>query len=179
MTTYIAFLRGINVGTHNRMKMAELRGLCESLGYENVETYIASGNVIFETQETNTNALADDLSDGIADKFGYDITVMIRTAEELAAILDSQPFDEPAAEENVKRYVTFLADEPGDEQVEQLLATGTEAEEFAVNSRVVYSRIDKDMLENGRFTDAGKLLGVVATRRAWNVVTKVLEVVSD
>lgn len=172
MTTYIAFLRGINVGAHNRMKMAELRKLCESLGHENVQTYIASGNVVFETAETVTRALSTELADAIADSFGYDITVMIRTQADLAAIVDHQPFDEPA-DDTVKRYVTFLNEESADEQIDALSSAETAAESFVVHSREVYSRIDTEKMDNGRFTDVGKILKMPATRRTWNVVTNV------
>jgi uncharacterized protein (DUF1697 family) len=172
MTAYIAFLRGINVGAHNRMKMAELRELCESLGHENIQTYIASGNVVFETAETDTRALSTELADATADSFDYDITVMIRTRTELDDIIEYQPFDEPA-DDTVKRYVTFLNEEPADEQIDALSSAETAAESFVVHSREVYSRIDTEKMDNGRFTDVGKILKMPATRRTWNVVTNV------
>lgn len=177
-TTYIAFLRGINVGAHNRMKMEELRELCRSLGLENVQTYIQSGNVAFGAAEANGDALGDELEAAIEDSFGYDISVMVRTRAELDEVVARQPFEEPS-DENTKRYVTFLGEEPGDERIQALLAAQNEAEEFAVNGPTVYSRVDGDELENGRFTDAGKILDVPATRRTWNVVEKVLELGSS
>ena len=174
MTTYIAFLRGINVGAHNRMKMDDLRALFESIGYEDVRTYIQSGNVVFETAGTDEGALREEIHDAIAEEFGYDVSVMIRTREELATVVAGQPFDVPG-EDGIRHYVTFLHEEPTDEQVDALLDAGNDAESFAVNGRAVYSELDKDALGDGRFTDAGKPLGVETTRRNWDVVTAVLE----
>lgn len=79
MTKYIAFLREINVGAHNRMKMDELRALFESLGHEDIETYLQSGNVVFEAAQTGKVALRAEIHEAIEDEFGYDISVIIRT----------------------------------------------------------------------------------------------------
>lgn len=174
MTTYIAFLRGINVGAHNRMTMEELRALFESLGYDDVETYIQSGNVVFESVETDEGALREEIHDAIEDEFGYDISVMIRTQAELVDVVAGQPFDVPGGD-GIKHYVTFLHEEPTDDQIEALLGVQNEAESFAVNGRAVYSELDKDALGDGRFTDAGKPLGMETTRRNWDVVSAVLE----
>lgn len=172
--TTIAFLRGINVGAHNRMKMDELRALFESLGYADVETYIQSGNVVFETVETDEGALREDVHDAIEAEFGYDVGVMIRTGSELEVVVAGQPFDVPG-EEHVKHYVTFLHEEPGEEQIDALLGAGSEAERFQVVGGEVYSELDTDPLDDGRFTDAGRKLGMEATRRNWDAVTAVLE----
>lgn len=174
MTTYITFLRGINVGAYNRMTMDELRAVFESLGYDDVETYIQSGNVVFETLESDEKALREDIHDAIEDAFGYDISVMIRTRTELQDVVAGHPFD-VSAENDIKHYITFLNKEPTNEQVEALLNAQNEAESFVVSGREVYSELDMDALGDGRFTDAGKLLGMEATRRNWGVVTAVRE----
>lgn len=177
MTTYVAFLRGINVGAHNRMKMDELREICEALGLRDVRTYIQSGNVVFEAPGADAGILREELEGVIDREFGYDVTVMVRTREELEAVVEGQPFEEPT-DDDTKLYVTFLREEPGDEQVEDLLAAGSDAERFVVSGREVYSELDKAQLGDGRFTDAGKRLGVPATRRNWDVVRNVLELAS-
>ncbi|WP_254533330.1 DUF1697 domain-containing protein [Natrinema gelatinilyticum] len=174
MTTYIAFHRGINVGAYNRMKMDELRAVFESLGYDDVETYIQSGNAVFETSESDEEALREDIHDAVEDTFGYDISVMIRTRTELQDVVAEQPFDVPA-EDGIKHYITFLNEGPTDGRVEALLNAQNEAESFVVSGREVYSELDKDALGDGRFTDAGKILGMEATRRNWSVVTAVQE----
>ncbi|WP_231186693.1 DUF1697 domain-containing protein [Haladaptatus sp. DYF46] len=173
MRTYIAFLRGINVGAHNRMKMDDLRVLFESLGYENVRTYIQSGNVVFETQ-SDEGTIRSDVTDAIADTFSYDITVMVRTRTELVAAVDKQPFGEPS-NDSIKRYLTFLNEVPTAERREKLLDSQSEAESFEIRGRDVYSSLDKGKLGPGRFTDVGQKLGMAATRRNWNVVTAVVD----
>ena len=178
MTTYVAFLRGINVGGHNRMKMDALGDLVESLGYEDVRTYIQSGNVVFETAEADDRALADEIAAAIDDEFGYDLTVMVRTRDELEAVVAGQPFD-VTEEEGIRHYVTFLHEVPGDEGVEALLDAAMEGEAFEVIGREVYSRLDKNVMADGRYTDAGKKLGTPATRRYWDVVASVLELASS
>lgn len=174
MTRFIAFLRAVNVGGHNRIKMDELRTLFEALGYDDVETYIQSGNVLFETVETDEGALREEIHDAIEDEFGYDISVMIRTRAELAGVVSGQPFDVPGPD-GVRNYVTFLHEEPTEEQVQALQDAQNEAESFAVNGRVVYTELDKNALGDGRYTDVGATLGMEATRRNWDVVAAVLK----
>lgn len=173
--TYVAFLRGINVGAHNRMKMAVLRQMCAGLGFENVETYIQSGNVVFERPETDTDVLRENIETAIESTFGYDITVMIRIRDELEDIVGNNPFAAAEEDENVKLYVTFLHEAPGEEQVKTLLSAQNDAETFLVEGSVVYSKIQADKQQRGRFTDVGKQLGMPATRRNWRVVNKVLD----
>ncbi|WP_266083190.1 DUF1697 domain-containing protein [Haladaptatus caseinilyticus] len=177
MATYIAFLRGINVGAHNRMKMNDLWALVESLGFDDVETYIQSGNVIFESADGEETELRATIHDAIEDEFGYDITVMIRTQAELSEIVAGQPFD-ISGTKGIKHYVTFLDEEPTNEQLDALLAAESDAEQFEIRGREVYSELDKEALGNGRFTDVGKTLGMTATRRTWDVVTAIEERVS-
>lgn len=178
MPTYVALLRGINVGGHNRMKMDELRAVCGSIGLSDVRTYIQSGNVIFEASGTDEAALRSDLHDAIEDEFGYDVTVMARTLEEFEAVVANAPFDEPAGD-GIKRYVTFLNGVPGEEQAEALDDARSDAEAYVLRGREVYSELDKDALGDGRFTDVSSVLGTDGTRRNWNVVTSVLELASS
>nr|WP_162562617.1 DUF1697 domain-containing protein [Salinigranum rubrum] len=145
-----------------------------SLGYEGAETYIQSGNVVFEAAETDQGVLREEIHDAIEDEFGYDISVMIRTGEELGDVVAGQPFDTPG-EDGTKHYVTFLHKKPTDEQVDALLDAQNEAESFVVHDRAIYSELDKDALGDGRFTDAGKPLRMETTRRNWDVVTAVLK----
>ena len=174
MPTYVAFLRGINVGGHNRLAMDDLRELLVSLGYDDVRTYIQSGNAAFEADEAAEDALRAAVHDAIEDAFGYDLEVMLRTRDALADVVAGLPFEGPAGED-VRRYVTFLHEPPTAEQVEALLAAAHDAETFVARGREVYSELDKAALGDGRFTDAGAALGLPATRRTWAVVEAVLD----
>jgi uncharacterized protein (DUF1697 family) len=177
MTTYVAFLRGINVGAHNRLTMDDLRDTLETLGFERVRTYLASGNVAFEAAGTDAATVADEVTDAIHEAFGYDVPVMVRTRAELAAVVDGQPFAE-SSDGETKRYVAFLGDDPADERVSTLDERALPGETFVVRGREVYSELRPAELGNGRFTDVGDVLGVPATRRTWAVVRKVLDLAS-
>jgi len=99
---------------------------------------------------------------------------MVRTRTELVEAVDDQPFEEPN-DDSIKRYLIFLNEVPTAEQREKLLNSQSEAESFEIRGRDVYSKVDTEKLGPGRFTDAGKKLGMAATRRNWNVVTAVLD----
>src|SRR5258708_5023717 len=115
MSTYISMLRGVNVTGYNKLPMAELRVLLESLKFKNVCTYIQSGNVVFES--ANSKGLDKKIAKAILDKYGYTVPVVIRTPEELQSIIKNSPF---AKEKNIdleRLYVTFLAEEPAKENL--------------------------------------------------------------
>lgn len=171
METYVAFLRGINVGAHNRMAMADLRTALEAAGLSDPETYLQSGNVVLGTSRADDGGLADEISAAIESTFGYDVTVLVRECSDLVAVVDAWPFDPPAGEN--RQYATFVERAPSADQIERLLAAQSAAETFVVGDRVVYSELDKAALGDGRFTDVERVLGVPATRRTREVVTAV------
>lgn len=102
---------------------------------------------------------------------------MIRTREELRTVVAELPFG-TSARDGIKRSVTLLHEAPTAEQRDALLAASHEAETFVVRGRDVYSELDKDALGNGRFTDVERPLGMAATRRTWNVVTALVDLVN-
>jgi uncharacterized protein (DUF1697 family) len=104
---YIAFLRGINVGGH-QVKMAELKKVLEDFGLENVKTLIASGNVTFETSEQNEDTLSEKIENVLKKKWNFNIPVILRTFDEIAAIVRSEPFKKTNITKNTRLYVTFL-----------------------------------------------------------------------
>lgn len=138
MPRFIAFLRAINVGGHN-VKMDDLRKLFERLGLANVETFIASGNVIFESQAEDTQALEKRIESRLRAALGYDVATFIRSAAELAEVALYQPF--PAVDlavEGTSLYIAFLRDVPGEQARQELAAFRTEADDFHVTGREVY-----------------------------------------
>jgi uncharacterized protein (DUF1697 family) len=138
MRRYIALLRAINVGGHT-VKMDALRTLFEVLGFANVATFIASGNVIFESADPDAPALERRIERHLHGALGYEVATFIRSAADLAAIAQYQPF--PAAElagETTSLYVGFLAAAPGDTAREKLLALRTPTDEFQVHDREIY-----------------------------------------
>jgi uncharacterized protein (DUF1697 family) len=174
MTIHVAFLRSINVGGHNRMNMDELRTLCESLEYRNVRTHLQSGNVVFQSDTSDPDTLATELTAAISDEFSYDVPVLVRTREELETVETDNPF-EGAPDEARNLHVTFLSSEPTAGGLKALEAAQTDAEQLIASGREVYSLIRTDKHQAGRYVDVGRVLGLTGTRRNWTVVTSVLD----
>jgi len=135
---YVAFLRAINVGGHT-VKMDHLRGLFEALGLANVETFIASGNVIFDAQKVKTLTLERKIETHLHDSLGYEVTTFIRSTAELAAISSYKPFasSELESDSNVI-YVGFLAASPSEEAKTKLLELRNRFWDFHTNGRELY-----------------------------------------
>jgi len=131
---YIAFLRAINVGGHV-VKMDRLRELIESLGLENVETYIASGNVVFDSSARNAASLESKIAKHLEAGLGYPVATFLRTTKELASVAAFDPF--PGAKGAVL-YIGFLAQALTKEQERALMAFRTEIDDFRFHEREVY-----------------------------------------
>jgi uncharacterized protein (DUF1697 family) len=125
MASHVALLRGINVGGRNKVPMAELREVVTSLGHTGVSTYIQSGNVLFSTPDSDDARLASALESAISDRFGIWSSVVVRSRDELARILDANPYpDEP----NPKFvHVVFMNAEPPAEVLDRIKAAESEA----------------------------------------------------
>jgi uncharacterized protein (DUF1697 family) len=136
MTLYIALLRAINVGGRT-VKMGRLRGLFEQVGYADVETFIASGNVIFQSPSEDTRALEQQIEAHLAASLGYEVATFVRTAAEVAGIAGYTPFPADQIENNTL-YVGFLQDQPGEVALNRLTALRTPLDEFHVNGRELY-----------------------------------------
>ncbi len=172
---YVAFLRGINVGGKNKVKMETLREVCAALGFENVKTYINSGNVIFETEQTDDKKLAAKLEKAIEKEFALNIKVMVRSIAEIEEIVKNNPFD--GQFENAKDlHVFFLDEELPTEKRELLLSNNTENEQYFVQNREIYCLLRVSVLDSLMGKDyIGKKLKVSATARNWRTVNKILE----
>src|SRR6516164_7565717 len=112
MPVLVSMLRGVNLGSHNRIKMDDLRALYESLKLENPRTYVQSGNVIFRTKEKNGPQLAMKIQGAIQKKFGCCPEVILRTPDQMRKAIAANPFPERTKVEPAKVLVTFLADQP-------------------------------------------------------------------
>lgn len=173
MPRQIALLRGINVGKHRRVGMADLRELLTGLGYEDVQTYLQSGNVLL-TSDRPAEKVQRELEQQIEAKLGVDPLVIVRTRDELADVIARDPFGDVA--DDPKRYqVTFLSAEPDPERVGKLDEFDIAPERFVVSGREIYAW-HPDGLQRSRLAPAltDKRLGVTATARNWNTVTKLL-----
>ena len=137
MFKLIAFLRAINVGGHT-VKMDDLRRIFESLGFSAVETFIASGNVIFETPLEPGRALEQRIEDELKGTLGYPVTTFIRTPAELAEITHFQPFPQPVLDAAAALNIAFLPTNPAPEAIHKLMALRTEIDDFRVHGREFY-----------------------------------------
>ncbi|MEP6903088.1 MAG: DUF1697 domain-containing protein [Actinomycetota bacterium] len=172
---YVAFLRGINVGGKNKVKMETLREVCAALGFESVKTYINSGNVIFETAKTDDKKLAEKLENAIEKEFALRIKVIVRAIEEIEEIVKNNPFD-GQFENDKDLHVFFLDEELSTEKRAALLSNNSETEMFAVIGREIFCLLRVSVLDSLIGKDyIGKKLKVSATARNWRTVNKILE----
>lgn len=181
MTTYIAFLRGINVGGKNKIKMADLKTMFEQIGCSEVQTYIQSGNVIFESNETEKQ-LQDRVEQEIEKMFGITTSVILRTAQELEKILNSCPFSESdvkEAEESCEGeslYVSLMQEIPPQESFEKLKATPNIDDKYELVDRDVYL-LFKRSIRNSKLANNLQKLEVPATVRNWNTLNKIVSLI--
>ena len=172
---FIALLRGVNVGGNTKVNMAELRASCERLGYENVKTYINSGNVILDSTEADAGKIASQIQNTIRDDFGLVVSVMVRSMEELQQVVTNNPFN-GQFDNHKDMHVFFLADELPDEKLELLLAQHNDEQLIAVDGRTVYCLLGISVVDStlGKgFLD--RKLKVPATARNWRTVKTLAE----
>lgn len=174
---YVAFLRGINVGGKTIIKMDRLREVFAALGFENVKSYIQSGNVMFETDETDDRMLAVKIEAAVEREF-FKTPVMVRSFEEIRDAVENNPFAGEQFEEKLFHLI-FLSEALPDEKAEMLLANNREEEKFAVRNREVYCLLRGDFsasLLGKKYID--NKLKTPATARNWRTVNKILELLS-
>jgi uncharacterized protein (DUF1697 family) len=175
MTKFIALLRGINVSGQKQIKMPDLKSLFEESGFQNFETYIQSGNVIFTSKEKLPEKLEQKISLAIKRKFGFDVQIIVLTPEEIEYVLNNNPFIKKK-KQSEKLYVTFLAKSPSNENINKLNAIDYSPEEYIIDGRYIYLFVPngygKAKLNNNFFESK---LNVSATTRNWKTVNKMFE----
>lgn len=171
MRKYVAFLRAINVGGHT-VKMDQLRRLFQGLDFTNVETFIASGNVIFDSAAKNTLALEQSIESSLQAALGYPVATFIRSTTDLTAIAEYNPFDRDGQFEGVL-YIGFLAKKPSDQAARNLISCATKVDDFHVSGREVFWRCRTSFSESA-FSGARleKTLGMQMTIRNSTTVKK-------
>ena len=176
--TYLALLRGINVGGKNKLLMRDLSEMFSNVGCEDVRTFIQSGNVIFRSSPALSAGIPGLIASQIAESFGYRTPVVLRTAEQLGVVIRKNPFLElGAAEETL--HVLFLADLPGPDLVNELDPHRSTPDTFVVRGREVYlhlpNGVARSKLTNDYFDSK---LATTSTGRNWRTVTKLFELMS-
>jgi len=173
--TYVALLRGINLGAKRRVAMADLRSLLEGLGYDDVRTHLQSGNAVFRTGTRSAAAVRRAVEDGIADELGMSADVVVRTAAQLAKVVAADPFAGTATDP-ARYLVTFLDKAPAKAWLAEVSDIDHEPEQFVVRGTEIYLWLPKGVHASRLARLVGdKKLGGTATTRNWNVVTKLAE----
>jgi len=180
MTTHLALLRGINVSGHNMIKMETLKTTLEAAGFQNVTTYIQSGNVFVDTEEENAPKVGFLIRQEIFKVFGHEVPVIVIGREDLSACLKNNPFLKDKEVDIKKLYVAFISIELKKESINDLKVSQFKPDEVAIDQNRIFikyavgagkTRFDQKYIE--------KKLNVTATIRNWNTVTQLLKMLEE
>ena len=174
---YVAFLRAVNVGGHNKIKMEDLKKLFVSIGYKNVKTVIQSGNVIFESPNKSIRSITSKIEDKLFKFMTKEIKVFVRTQTGLLNIVRQNPFGKTKGDDKIKTYVFFLYEEPKEKIKIPFISVSGEVNvlsKYDLNLFLLVKKVPgkasspNDLIE--------KTFKVGATARNWNVVCKIMEI---
>lgn len=188
MTTCIALLRGINVGGHNRLKMAALRSNLEALGLRNVRTYIQSGNVVFDVDADELGApdpdtdewevLGERIASRIEERHGFRPRTLVFPTDRLIGAMEANPFPDAEAEPR-RLHLYFLANPPDDPDVTAIDERAASTERWALRGDVLYLHAPDGIGRSKLASSAERHLGVPATARNWRTLLKLREMVEE
>ena len=177
METYVALLRGVNVG-QNTLKMERLRQLWSELGFKNVTTYVQSGNVVFEA-EGSPSSWSSAIEQKLDGETRLPVAVLVRTPAELKSIIVRNPFLKEKGVDRSRLHVTFLASAGGKDALKKLSAVNAGGDQFRFSGKEVYlycpEGYGRTKLSNNALE---KVFLVKATTRNWNTVNKLYEIAS-
>lgn len=180
MPVYIAMLRGINVGPHKRMKMEKLRASCEGLGFDDVKTYIQSGNVIFRAGKLSSGVLSKKMGECILRDFGFSVDVISRTREEMKRIIDDNPFVKERSIDESKLHVAFLPQTPTATSLNKLQELTLAPDRTRPSGSEIYFYFPNGVSGSSLWKHPlDKVLSVAGTMRNWNTVNKLYQMAMD
>jgi len=168
MSTYVALLRGVNVGGNNKLPMVDLRGHFESLGFDNVRTLIQSGNVVFEATHVPKN---QQIETSIEDRFAITTSIALRTPQEMQRVVAQVP---ATMTEEGKLYVGFFSTKPASADVVHLDHERFLPEQFSVSGHEIYMHLPNGMGQSKLPDYLNRRLKVPITFRNWNTVNRML-----
>ena len=178
MQTYIALLRGINVSGQKKIKMADLREYLEELGFQDIQTYIQSGNIVFRSKKMTSNNLEILIKNKIQEKYGFEVPVIVITPDEIKHTANNNPFEKDNTKDPKKFCVVFLQEQPYQENIEKLKEYDYSPEEYVLSEKIIYyyaangagnAKMNNNFFENK--------LKVKASSRNWRTTNKLLEMV--
>ena len=180
MTTHLALLRGINVSGHNMIKMDQLKTTLEFIGFQNVQTYIQSGNVFVDTEEESTAKVGFQIKQEIYKTFGHDVPIVMLGKQDLEACFTNNPFLKEKDLDLKKLYVAFVSKELRSDSINDLKISQFKPDEARIDASRIFikyavgagkTRFDQKYIE--------KKLNVIATIRNWNTVTQLLKMYEE
>lgn len=178
--TYISILRGINVSGHRIIKMDALKKLCLDLKFKNVQTFIQSGNIIYNFKETATDKINILIKTAIENTFGFDVPVVTSTISELENIIKSNPFINDTTKDQSFFHITFLSGFPAPGKMDALKQLNFQADDFIEIGNVIYlycpGGYGNTKLTNNFFENKLKL---TATTRNWKTVNELLKIAQN
>jgi uncharacterized protein (DUF1697 family) len=177
MNTFVAILRGINVGGKRMIKMEALKQLFASLGFSKIETYIQSGNVFFQCKKISEEKLAATIAKEIESVFAFDVPTIVKNVDELKQIITNNPFTKDKNKQVEFLHVTFLAITPTKENVDAITKLSFGDDAFAIINKAVYlycpNSYSNSKLTNGFFENK---LKVIATTRNWKTCNELVSI---
>jgi uncharacterized protein (DUF1697 family) len=180
MPVYISMLRGINVGGHKLIKMDKLRALFEELGFEQVKTYIQSGNVVFKTKRTSTSALSRKIEEKILSDFGFSVSVISRSSDDMAATIAGNPFLKEREIDQEKLHVMFLSEAPAPVALKKLIDLTAAPNQCRPIDREIYFYLPNGVSQSVLMkSPVDRILAVVTTTRNWRTVNSLHQMCQD
>jgi uncharacterized protein (DUF1697 family) len=174
MHTYIALLRGINVGGKNSLPMKDLKSILEVLGASNVKTYIQSGNVVFQSALKDISGFSKRLGIEIRERHGFEPQILVIERSEVETAMTKNPFPEAESEPS-SLHLGFLAFAPKNPDLKKLESLKKDSEQFCLIGNIFYLHAPEGVGRSKLAASSEKLLGVPMTDRNWNTVCKLKE----
>jgi len=172
---YISLLRGINVGEHHRVPMAELGKEMTKLGFENVKTLLNSGNVLFHTSLHQEDQLEEVIADHLEKIFGFPIPVLIRRPEVILDLVSNNPFKHTEVTKDTRLYVSFLKEKPTTELTLPWTSNDGSYRILEVRDKTICSILDLSATQTPKGIDALELIfGKNITTRNWNTINRIV-----
>ncbi|QDT92225.1 DUF1697 domain-containing protein [Gimesia algae] len=176
VNTFIALLRGINVGGNNRLPMKELTTLLEELGYQSIQTYIQSGNVIFQSRKKQTVKMVKEISARIGETQGFEPHILLLEKGDLQSAIDHNPFP---VNDGKALHFFFLDSVPRKPDLEKLQALQVKSERFHLQDKVFYLHAPDGIGRSKLAAKVESCLGVPVTARNWNTVSKLDSMIQE
>lgn len=177
MTTYISILRGINVSGHSVVKMDALRKLFADLGFQNIQTYIQSGNIVFQDKRTEPQKLENKIAKAITEQFTFDVPVIVKEFIDLKQIIANSSFLTDNTKDIAHLHVTFLAEKPALERFNKIKEEQYQADELHLLDKAIYlycpNSYSNSKLTNSFFENKLKMK---ATTRNWKTTTQLIDI---